>query len=140
MKATVNVDRIEIDQDLYDFVVREALPGTGIDGRVFWSGFSGLVQRFSARNAALLGKRDRLQASIDAWHREHPGADFDAATYKAFLVEIGYLVPELSPFAVTTVLPSGLTASPKGPLPVRNCSPSGWMTRPPGRIAPAGRC
>jgi malate synthase len=123
MKATVNVDRIEIDQDLYDFVVREALPGTGIDGRVFWSGFSGLVQRFSARNAALLGKRDRLQASIDAWHREHPGADFDAATYKAFLVEIGYLVPELSPFAVTTANVDDEIAHVAGPqlvVPVNN--------------------
>ena len=123
MKATVNVDRIEIDQDLYDFVVREALPGTGIDARVFWSGFSGLVQRFSPRNAALLGKRDRLQASIDAWHREHPGADFDAAAYKAFLVEIGYLVPELSPFAVTTANVDDEIAHVAGPqlvVPVSN--------------------
>ncbi len=123
MKATVNVDRIEIDQDLYDFVAREALPGTGIDARVFWSGFSGLVQRFSPRNAALLGKRDRLQASIDAWHREHPGADFDAATYKAFLVEIGYLVPQLSPFAVTTANVDDEIAHVAGPqlvVPVNN--------------------
>ncbi|MGO9991311.1 MAG: malate synthase G [Steroidobacteraceae bacterium] len=123
MKATVNVDRIEIDQDLYDFVVREALPGTGIDAWVFWSGFSALVQRFSPRNAALLGKRDRLQASIDAWHREHPGADFDAATYKAFLVEIGYLVPELSPFAVTTANVDDEIAHVAGPqlvVPVNN--------------------
>jgi malate synthase len=102
MKATVKVDPIEIDKVLYDFVVREALPGTGIDERVFWTGFSDLVHRFSSRNAELLEKRNRLQASIDAWHREHPGADFDAAVYKAFLGEIGYLVPEHSAFAVDT--------------------------------------
>src|SRR5450755_3593384 len=123
MKATVNVDRIEIDAVLYDFVAREALPGTGIDARVFWTGFSSLIHRFASRNAALLEKRDRLQASIDAWHRAHPGADFDRATYKAFLIDIGYLVPELSPFAVTTANVDDEIAHVAGPqlvVPVSN--------------------
>jgi len=123
MKATVNVDRIEIDAVLYDFVAREALPGTGIDARVFWTGFSSLIHRFASRNAALLEKRDRLQASIDAWHRAHPGADFDRATYKAFLIDIGYLVPVLSPFAVTTANVDDEIAHVAGPqlvVPVSN--------------------
>jgi malate synthase len=102
MKATVNIDRIAVDDVLYEFVGREVLPGTDIDERSFWTGFSSLVQHFSPRNAALLEKRDRLQAAIDAWHREHPGAGFERAAYKAFLTEIGYLLPEASRFSVTT--------------------------------------
>jgi len=102
MQAAVKVDHIEVDKVLYDFVAREALPGTGIDSDAFWSGFASLVRRLSPRNAELLAKRDRLQSSIDAWHREHPGAQFDAPAYKAFLIDIGYLVPEQPAFAVGT--------------------------------------
>jgi malate synthase len=102
MKRTVKIGPLEVDSLLHDFVTREALPGSGVDAPAFWSGFADLVERFAPRNAELLGKRDRLQAAIDAWHREHPGAGFDAAAYKAFLTEIGYLVPEAERFGVST--------------------------------------
>jgi malate synthase len=102
MRATVKVDHIEVDKVLYDFIRREALPGSGVDEPAFWAGFANLVQRLSPRNAALLDKRDRLQSSIDGWHRQHPGAKFDVASYKTFLTHIGYLVPERAPFAVGT--------------------------------------
>jgi malate synthase len=102
MKATVKIDNLEVDRVLYDFVTREALPGTGIAEAAFWSAFASLARRFSPRNAQLLEKRDRLQSSIDAWHRDHPGAQFDHRSYKAFLVDIGYLVPEQAAFTVDT--------------------------------------
>jgi malate synthase len=102
MRAIVKVDPIEVDKVLFDFVAREALPGTGVDEQAFWKGFASLVSRLAPRNAALLAKRDRLQASIDAWHRDHPGAQFDARSYRTFLTDIGYLVPELSAFTVDT--------------------------------------
>jgi malate synthase len=123
MKTTVKVDAIEIDKPLYDFMEREALPGTGIDSQGFWSGFAGLVRRLSPRNAALLEKRDRLQSSIDAWHREHPGAHFDAPAYKAFLMDIGYLVPEQAAFTVSTENVDeeiALVAGPQLVVPVSN--------------------
>jgi malate synthase len=114
---------LEVDPLLDEFVVREALPGTGVGAHGFWTGFAELVQRFAARNAALLEQRDRLQASIDAWHREQPGADFDAAAYKAFLQEIGYLQPEGPAFAVDTANVDPEIASVAGPqlvVPVSN--------------------
>ena len=102
MKAIVKVDGIDIDTVLYDFVTREVLPGTGKAEKPFWSGFAKLVRRLAPRNAALLATRDRLQSLIDAWHREHPGAQFDAPLYKQFLINIGYLIPEKAPFAIGT--------------------------------------
>jgi malate synthase len=102
MPETVRVDPIDVDARLYGFVNREVMPGTGLDETGFWSGFAALVRRLTPRNAALLKHRDLLQAKIDAWHQEHPGARFDPAAYRAFLSKIGYLVPEQGPFSVTT--------------------------------------
>src|SRR5450631_2563953 len=102
MRAIVNVDHFGIDKGLYDFVNQEALPGTGIQGPSFWNGFAELVRALEPRNMALLQRRDELQSKIDAWHRQYPGATFDHSSYKAYLLEIGYLVPEKEAFAVDT--------------------------------------
>jgi malate synthase len=123
MRAVVKIDAIEIDKVLFDFVAREALPGTGVDEQSFWKGFAGLVSRLAPRNAALLAKRDRLQSLIDAWHRDHPSAEFDARSYKTFLTDIGYLVPERSAFAVDTADVDAEIAHIAGPqlvVPVNN--------------------
>src|SRR5580704_472923 len=102
MRAIVSVDDLGIDKVLYDFVTDEAMPGTEVQAQSFWSGFAALVRRLAPRNAELLLRRDELQSKIDAWHREYPGAAFDHSRYKAYLREIGYLVPEQQPFAVDT--------------------------------------
>jgi malate synthase len=123
MTETIEVGPIAVDRILYDFVTDEALPGTGIEAPAFWAGFAALLGKLAPRNAALLAKRDRLQALIDDWHRAHPGADFAAADYKAFLVEIGYLVPEKEPFSVSTAQVDPEIATVAGPqlvVPVNN--------------------
>jgi malate synthase len=102
MRPYVNIDPLAIDNALYDFVNREALPGTGLTEEPFWSGFARLVQDLAPRNAALLRRRDELQSKIDSWHTQYPGASFDHARYKAYLLEIGYLMPEGAPFAIDT--------------------------------------
>jgi malate synthase len=102
MRATVSADQLVIDKVLYDFVNQEAIPGTSVQERSFWSGFSALVRALAPRNSELLLRRDELQSKIDAWHRQTPGAAFDRTRYRAFLLEIGYLVPERQPFAVDT--------------------------------------
>ena len=102
MTATVAIGQVEIDKALYDFVNQEAIPDTGIDPESFWNGFAALVHRLAPANAALLARRDDLQAKIDAWHREHPGPNFDRQRYRAFLTDIGYLVPEKEPFSIET--------------------------------------
>jgi malate synthase len=87
---------------LHDFIVNEALPGTGLDPAAFWTGFAALLAEFVPSNAALLEKRDALQAQIDAWHIAHKGQTHDMAEYQAFLKEIGYLRPDPEPFSVAT--------------------------------------
>jgi malate synthase len=122
MRATVSTDTLDIDRVLYDFVGREAMPGTGVAEPAFWSGFAALVRGLAPRNAALLKQRDELQAQIDAWHRRSPGA-FDPASYKSYLRQIGYLVPEQAPFAIGTANVDAEIAHIAGPqlvVPVSN--------------------
>src|SRR5882757_2845915 len=88
---------------LHDFVNKEVLPGTRVTAAAFWQGLSELIRDLMPVNQALLAKRDHLQAQIDAWHRKQPGATFDAAAYRRFLGEIGYLLIEEGPaFQVET--------------------------------------
>src|ERR1700761_3408637 len=123
MTATVNVGRLAVDKSLHDFVNNEAIPGRGIAAQDFWKGFEALMVSHAPRNAALLARRDELQAKIDAWHRRNPRPNFDPASYQAFLREIGYWVPEKEPFTVSTANVDAEIAHIAGPqlvVPVSN--------------------
>ena len=98
------VDRqgLHVAKELATFLEAEALPGTGIDAERFWTGCSTLVHEFGPRNAALLRRREDLQAQINAWHIAHRNQPHDREAYKAFLEEIGYLVAEGDPFTIET--------------------------------------
>jgi malate synthase len=93
---------LKVDQQLVDFVEREAIPGTGISPDGFWSGFAGLVRDFAPRNRELLSIRDKMQAQIDDWHKVNGPVSADPLGYEAFLREIGYLVPEPADFTIET--------------------------------------
>jgi malate synthase len=101
MTDRITVEGLRIAPQLHDFVVQQAMPGTDIDAKQFWTGLSKIVHDLAPKNRALLKKRDDIQAKIDAWHRAHPGP-VDMAVYKAFLKDIGYLVDEGPDFKVTT--------------------------------------
>ena len=100
MTERIQAGGLQVAKELYDFINNKAIPGTGIDQSAFWAGFDELVHDLAPKNKALLEKRDALQAKIDAYHRENPKLDF--ANYKAFLQEIGYLLPEGEAFQATT--------------------------------------
>jgi malate synthase len=93
---------LQVAKPLYDLVKDEIVPGTGIDPDGFWGSFAAIVAELGPRNAALLARRDALQAQIDTWHRTRRGESIDPGTYRAFLADIGYLVPEGPDFSVTT--------------------------------------
>ncbi|GLO14660.1 malate synthase G [Pseudomonas putida] len=84
--------QLQIAPTLQRFIEDEVLPGTGIEAATFWQGFSTLVHDLAPQNRALLAERERLQAELDSWHRQHPGPINDMAAYQHFLHGIGYLV------------------------------------------------
>ncbi len=93
---------LSIDSRLASVLESEVLAPLGRDVEAFWQGFAALLAEFAPRNAALLAKRESLQAQIDAWHIERAGKPHDAEAYKAFLTAIGYLVPEPGDFQIGT--------------------------------------
>ena len=111
----VEVAGLAVAKVLHDFIAREALPGSGVEPDAFWGGFAALVRDFAPRDKALLAKRDDLQAQIDAWHKARKGQPLDPGEYKAFLSQIGYLLPEPKAEAVQTTNVDPEFASIAGP-------------------------
>ena len=89
----------------------------------FWRGYAAMLRDLMPVNVALLSRRAELQHRIDDWHRTRRGHPFDAAQYRGFLREIGYLEPAPEPFEVTTEGVDPEIASVAGPqlvVPVTN--------------------
>ncbi len=98
----VRKGRLNVAKVLAAFIDQEALPGTGVDGAVFWAGLEHIIATLAPENRALLAKRQTIQSEIDAWHRANRGRPNDPAAYRAFLESIGYLVPEGPDFTIDT--------------------------------------
>ncbi|MCB1436165.1 MAG: malate synthase G [Rhodobiaceae bacterium] len=114
---------LRIAPELDEFIANEAVPGTGIGAGEFWTGLRRIVETLGPRNKALLATRARLQDKIDAWHRERRGQPHDAAAYRRFLIEIGYLREEGERHVITTGRVDPEIASIAGPqlvVPVMN--------------------
>ncbi|WP_299572030.1 malate synthase G [uncultured Williamsia sp.] len=100
MTERVTVGGVQVATVLHDFITTEALPGTGVDADAFWDGVGRIITDLAPRNRELLAVRDELQTKIDDWH--HQNSEIDPAAYKAFLQEIGYLVPVPEDFQIGT--------------------------------------
>ncbi len=123
MTERVLVGGLSVAKVLYDFVNREALPGTGLSETAFWARLDRIVHDLAPKNRALLKVRDDMQSRINAWHKAHIGQPSDLTAYKKFLAEIGYLVPEGPDFAVDTANVDDEIACVAGPqlvVPVTN--------------------
>ncbi|SMX36771.1 malate synthase G [Maliponia aquimaris] len=93
---------LQVDTRLASFIEAHALPGTGVKAGEFWTALSALAHDFGPRNTALLDKRESLQKQIDDWHKARANQPHDHEAYKAFLSEIGYLLPEGGDFEIET--------------------------------------
>lgn len=102
MTDRVQVGGLQVAKVLYDFINNQAIPGTGLTAEAFWEGATQVLKDLAPKNRALLEKRDALQAQIDEWHLARKGQAHDPVAYKAFLEEIGYLLPEAEDFQATT--------------------------------------
>ncbi|NLT87081.1 MAG: malate synthase G [Pseudomonas lactis] len=102
MTEHVQVGGLQVAKVLFDFVNNETIPGTGITADQFWAGADKVIHDLAPKNKALLAKRDDFQARIDTWHQTHAGQAHDPVAYKAFLQDIGYLLPEAADFEAST--------------------------------------
>lgn len=106
MSERITRGSLQVAAELDDLLADQVLPGTGVAVEDFWAGFENCLVELGPVNQALLAQRDILQAQIDDYHGQRKGraidADEDAAEYKAFLQEIGYLLPEPADFIIET--------------------------------------
>ena len=123
MSDRINKHDLQVDSALVAFIEDEALPGSGVTPDAFWQGFSQLVHEMGDRNRALLAERETLQQQIDDWHIAHRGRQHDAESYRSFLTDIGYLVPEGPDFTIETANVDPEIATVPGPqlvVPITN--------------------
>ncbi|WP_323765306.1 malate synthase G [Marinovum sp.] len=101
---STRVDRagLAVDEVLAAFIEDKALPGSGVSAEDFWQGLSDLAHDMGPKNRALLDKREEIQTQIDTWHKGRANQPHDAKAYKAFLEQIGYLLPEGADFEIET--------------------------------------
>jgi len=88
----ITKDKLQINEGLYDLIVKDIIPDTGINEKSFWVDFQSILQEFMPKNKELLEIRDQFQEKIDAWHIENKGKKFDPLAYKKFLSDIGYII------------------------------------------------
>ena len=123
MTARIQEGGLQIAENLWQLVNDKIIPGTGVETKQFWASFEAILTDLAPKNKDLLAKRESLQAQIDAWHKERAGQTHDAVAYKAFLQDIGYLLPEGPDFKITTANVDVEIAEQAGPqlvVPVKN--------------------
>ncbi|ATG73527.1 malate synthase G [Zobellella denitrificans] len=123
MTERIHLGTLQVATVLHDLVVNEIIPGTGVEPAAFWAGMEQIVKDLAPRNRALLEKREQLQRQIDEWHRARAGQAHDAVAYKQFLTDIGYLLPAVDDFTITTSNVDAELATLAGPqlvVPVNN--------------------
>jgi malate synthase len=120
MDSRVLKGNLKIEECLYNLINDEILPFVKIDKDKFWNNFENIIKTQTPKNIELLKKRDELQEKIDTWHKTNK---FDAALYKEFLKEIGYLNEPSGDFKVDTTNVDeeiALQAGPQLVVPVKN--------------------
>ena len=92
------IARLSVDPALSRFAAENLLPGLDLSPETFWEGLAQAFKDFTPKNRALLAKRDALQSKLRDWYAANP--EYDMASYKSFLSDIGYLVPEPPAFTI----------------------------------------
>lgn len=98
---SISIQKSKINEELYNFVNNEIIPGTGIEVNNFWQGFIEAANKLADKNKLLLEKRDEIQKKIDNWYTGNKD-NFNLENYKNFLKEINYIVEEQEDFTIET--------------------------------------
>ena len=121
--SLIDKNGLKINSVLYEFINKEAIPGTNINSENFWKNFEKVVHELAPINKSLIKKRESIQTKIDEWHKNNIGKEFDKNEYTKFLKTISYLVEEKENFKVETTNVDKEIASIAGPqlvVPVDN--------------------
>ena len=100
--ARVTYGGLHVSKELDNFLREELVTGINIQPSLFWKSLESILDTFGPKNIELLAKRDSLQEQIDNWHIQRKDQDHNAAEYKSFLKEIGYLLEEGDDFSIET--------------------------------------
>ena len=89
---------ISVEESLFDFINNEVCIGLNITAEGFFESLSEILNELQKDNIDLLKKRDTLQSQINEWHIKNKR--IDPESYKAFLKDIGYIVPNPESFSI----------------------------------------
>ena len=123
MTERVKIGGLGVARCLHDLVDEEIAPETGVEPEGFWRSLADIVRDLGPKNRALLDRRNRLQAKIDAWHMERKARTLEPAEYRTFLESIGYLLLAGEDFRIDTANVDdevALVAGPQLVVPVDN--------------------
>ena len=123
MPKYIKTNAVQVEQNFYNFVNDEVLPGTSLDHTDFWYQASNMLKNFYKPNKLLLQDRQRMQSQLDEWNKKNKGKNFQIDEYKAFLKKIGYLKNDGPDFKITTKNVDAEIAKISGPqlvVPVTN--------------------
>ena len=87
----IKIKDLSVSKKLVNFINGKLLAGTKISKEQFWRGFNKYVHELSPKNKNLLEKREKLQKTIDTWHKDKKDSQFNLKKYTEFLKKIGYL-------------------------------------------------
>ncbi|MEH6403143.1 MAG: malate synthase G [Sneathiella sp.] len=123
MSSHVQKGSLQVAPTLVSLVEDGIADGLSISADQIWATLDAVVNKFAGKNRELLEKREDIQHKIDTWHKAQKGQAADAAAYKEFLTDIGYLVKDGGDLKVTTANVDPEISSIAGPqlvVPVMN--------------------
>ena len=121
MQGYITRGRLQVAEQLDNFINQQAILGTGVQQDTFWKGAEALFAELIPQNRALLEKREQLQLAIDDYHKA--GNPASGSEYTAFLKKIGYLVEQPKSVTATTANVDAEIATMAGPqlvVPINN--------------------
>ena len=89
---------ISVEKSLFDFISNEVCIDLNFTAEGFFESLSEILDELQKDNIHLLTKRDNLQSQIDKWHIKNKR--IDPVSYKDFLTDIGYIVPNPEGFSI----------------------------------------
>ncbi len=93
---------LQIKSVLFEFINKEAIPGTNIKSDDFWNKFSNVVHELAPINKSLIEKREIIQKKIDEWHKNNKDSVINKKVYTDFLKSSSYISEEKEDFKIET--------------------------------------